>query len=273
MLEELLSHISAQTLAVPVPTWLELSGLVVGSVAGALEAQRRDLDLIGYLVLAMVCGMGGGLVRDMMMQKGGVYMLDAHYAIPVSLAASLAVFLFPGAIRRHPNLLEWADIVTVGLFAASGTYKALEYGFALPACLLMGCVTGVGGGLLRDVLLGEVPLIFIQGNFYVICAIGGASTYWGLAAGLEVAPLISAAACVLVTVVIRRLSLRYHIVSPTGIDLTPSVERGVRRVTRAVRSAEPLHMRHRASRRVARRSAARDAGARDVPGEGDGPRG
>lgn len=217
---------------VSLPEWLELASIVVGSMSGLLVARERKLDLVGYLGLALLCGLGGGLIRDMTMQRGGVYMIDSPFAIGASLATAIVVFLFPRAFERFPRLLEWVDIIAVGLFAVMGTDKAVVYGLNPLAAVLMGTMTGIGGGMLRDVFLGEVPRIFQRSNFYAICAVAGAAAYWAFVKVVPIDKGVAAFLGVAVTVVLRRLSLHFDMMSPADIDLTPQVVRPIRAVRR-----------------------------------------
>lgn len=216
------------------PIWLELMGVVSGSISGSLIARARKLDLVGACALGMLCGLGGGLIRDVIMQVGSVYMLDSCYAIPVSLIASLIVFLFPTPVAQLSRTIEWVDIISVGLFCAAGCDKALLYNLSPFPCILMGVLTGVGGGMIRDVFLGEVPKIFIPGNLYALCALGGAVCYVILFYGGILNPW-TAVACVAVTVALRRISLRYNLQTPADMELTRKVVEPMRRV---------VHVRH-----------------------------
>ena len=164
--------------AVSIPVWLDLAAVVVGSASGLLVAQDRKLDLVGHIVLAMLGGLGGGLIRDIIMQRGGVYMISSEMAIPVTVLAGLVGFLFPGIFRKVPNLLEWVDIISVGLFVAAGTDKAVIYSLSPWAAVLMGTATGVGGGMMRDIFLGDTPRIFQRSNLYAICAVAGSVVYY-----------------------------------------------------------------------------------------------
>lgn len=233
-----------------IPAWLDLSAVMVGSLTGVLVAKERDLDLVGYLVLSLLGGLGGGLVRDVVMQVGDVYMLHSPLAIPVSAGAGIVGFLFSGMLHKFPRLLAWTDIVSVGLFVAAGTGKAMVYGLTPWACFLMGSVTGVGGGMLRDIALGETPQIFRRSNLYAICALMGSITYYLLISAAHVSRPWSVAISAAVVVLSRMWSLRYNVLSPAGIDLTPSVSRAARVVyaharTRGERSGES-YIRHHA---------------------------
>ena len=111
------------------------------------------------------------------------------------------------------------DIFAVGLYAATGADKALVYGFDPIICITMGFFTGVGGGMLRDVFLGQVPYIFQRSNLYAVAAIAGAGVYV-LFAAAGISHVVGVVACVGVTMGLRWLSLRYNILSPTELDLT-----------------------------------------------------
>lgn len=204
-----------EAVAVSLPDWVELLSVIVGSLYGIVVARERKLDLIGFIGMALLCGLGGGLLRDMAMQRGGVYLIDSPFAIPAATATAIVGFFFSRQLVRHPNLLEWLDILAVGLFAVMGTDKAMVFGLSVWACVLMGTLTGVGGGMLRDVFLGDVPKIFQSNYFYAICAIAGSLAYYVAVSAFSLYKLWAAVLCVCVTVALRRLSLRFNIVSPS----------------------------------------------------------
>ena len=233
-----------EVVAVSLPTWVDLASVIVGSAGGVMVARARHLDAVGFVGLALLCGLGGGLIRDIMMQVGSVYMLDSPFAIPASVATGLIAFLFPKPLDRAGDLLEWLDICAVALFALVGTDKALVYGLHPASCVLMGIMTGVGGGMLRDVFLGEVPRIFQRSNLYALCALAGAAVYYLAVALCSVNKLWGGALCVVVTIALRRWSLHYDVQSPADVDLTPRVTAPVRRAARLVRITRRRHRRH-----------------------------
>ena len=114
---ELFSKFGPEMAAVSLPAWLDLAALMVGAVSGVLVARERKLDLVGFVGLAMLCGLGGGLIRDVTMQVDSVYMLSSPYAIPAAAGMGIFAFLFPSLFDRFSTLIEWVDIVSVGLFA------------------------------------------------------------------------------------------------------------------------------------------------------------
>lgn len=232
---EIFSTLNPELVAVSLPTWVDLASVIVGSAGGVLVARARHLDAVGFVGLAVLCGLGGGLIRDVMMQVGSVYMLDSPFAIPASVATGLLGFLFPRSLDRVPGLLEWLDIIAVALFALVGTDKALVYGLLPASCVLMGIMTGVGGGMLRDVFLGEVPRIFQRSNLYALCAAAGAAVYYLAVVLLSVSKLWGAVLCVVVTIGLRRWSLHFNVKTPSDVDLAPRVVAPVRRAARRVR--------------------------------------
>ena len=122
-------------------------------------------------------------------------MLDSPFAIPASVATALVAFLFPQPLDRAGSLLEWLDIAAVALFALVGCDKALVHGLHLASCLLMGIMTGVGGGMLRDVFLGEVPRIFQRSNLYAVCALAGSAAYYAAVMGLSMSQALGGTCC------------------------------------------------------------------------------
>ena len=200
-----------------------------------MVARARHLDAVGFIGLALLCGLGGGLIRDVMMQVDSVYMLDSPFAIPASVATGLIAFLFPQPLDRAGSLLEWLDIMAVALFALVGTDKAIVYGFYPASCVLMGIMTGVGGGMLRDVFLGEVPRIFQKSNLYALCALAGGVAYYLAVVCLSINKLWGSVICVAVTIGLRRWSLRFNVQTPADVDLGPRVAAPVKRAARRVR--------------------------------------
>ena len=232
---ELFTTYSPELMAVSLPTWIDLASVVVGSAGGVMVARSRHLDAVGFVGLALLCGLGGGLIRDIMMQVGSVYMLDSPFAIPASVATGLVAFLFPQPLDRAGSLMEWLDITAVALFALVGTDKALVHGFLPASCMLMGIMTGVGGGMLRDVFLGEVPRIFQKSNLYAVCALAGGVVYYVAVVCCSVNKLWGSILCLAVTIGLRRWSLHFNVQTPADVDLGPHVAAPMKRAARRVR--------------------------------------
>jgi uncharacterized membrane protein YeiH len=222
--------------ALAIPVWLDLAAVVVGGINGVLTACDRKLDLVGAVGLSIVCGLGGGLIRDITMQTGHVYMLESPYAIVVAVICGIVVFYFHGAFSHIDHAIAWVDIISVGLFAALGTDKAVMYDLLPVNAVLMGTLTGVGGGMLRDIFLGDIPHIFRPSHLYALCAVSGSAVYYAAVVVGHLSKPWAVAACVIVTVALRTWSLRCDIKSPAGIDLTPKVVEPVRKARETLHS-------------------------------------
>lgn len=190
--------------ALHLPVLFDLLGVFSAAAAGALTGIRKGLDLVGIVVLGAVTGLGGGAVRDVLIGADPpAFLTDWRYLTTATLAAAAVVAveygLFSvGALVRDRVRLATAylmvDSLTLGCFAVSGTGKALQYGLASAPAVLLGVVTAVGGGVIRDILIAEVPTV-LRREFYAIPAAIG-SLIIVLAAQLEpaAAPLAFVAA-------------------------------------------------------------------------------
>lgn len=237
------SAVSASVIAsesVAIPLAFELLAVVVAAATGALTARENKLDLVGAIGLAVLVSLGGGLIRDVILQEGNVYILRQPLALPVAIATAAAVFTFPVMVEKPDRLVAILDIFSVGLFAVMGADKTMLYGYPAITCVMMGFFTAVGGGLLRDVCLARVPYIFQRSNLYAIAAIAGALTYIVLVQCLDIWNIAAAVISVAVTMAVRWWSIRYNIMSPTEVDLhklPEPVKKVARPMVRPVRKA------------------------------------
>jgi uncharacterized membrane protein YeiH len=166
-------------------TVLDLVGIFVFALSGGLVAVRKDLDLFGVLVLAGITGLGGGFMRDVLIDAlPPAALADWRYLL-VPVAAGLATFWFHPALGRMERLVNVFDAAGLALFCVVGGLKALEYGLGPVPSALMGMVTAIGGGMLRDVLAGRVPIV-LRGELYATPAlVGGAIAVLGVWAGVD----------------------------------------------------------------------------------------
>lgn len=168
-----------------------------------MAAMRRRYDLVGAFFLALVCGLGGGLLRDGIFLQSGppAAPLDARYLQIVALATAVGVLLRE-RVQRIGRVIATIDALGLGAYAVYGTQKALAAGLAVPSALLIGVLNAAGGGILRDVLTREEPLVFKPGQFYVLAALFGAVAFVSLgilfSLPAETAALIAIAATFLV---------------------------------------------------------------------------
>lgn len=157
---------------------LDLLGVAVFAISGALAAGRKRMDLIGVLVLALVTAIGGGTIRDVLLDRHPIFWLaDSSYVIVITVAALGTVAL---AHRRRPreSLLLYADAAGLALFSLAGAQIAERTGLPAVAGVVLGTVTGAAGGMVRDVLSAEIPWVLRRGNLYASAAIAGTASYF-----------------------------------------------------------------------------------------------
>lgn len=160
---------------------LDLVGCFVFALSGGLMAVRKELDIFGVVVLACVTGLGGGFLRDMAIGATPVAALSDWRYLVVPMAAGLLTFFFHPALGRLEPMVNVFDALGLGLFVIAGAVKALDFGLSPLSAAVMGLATGVGGGVIRDVLAGRVPIILRRSIFYAIPGFAGASvTAFGL---------------------------------------------------------------------------------------------
>lgn len=154
---------------------LDLVGIFVFATAGGLVAVRNQLDIFGVVVLAMATGLGGGVIRDVVIgavPPPGV--ADWRYLL-VPVVAGLVTFWWHPAVGRFERLVNVFDAFGMGLFCVAGALKAHEYGLGPVPSAVLGMVTAVGGGIIRDLLAGRVPVVLRYGELYAIPALAGAA--------------------------------------------------------------------------------------------------
>ncbi|MEU5880744.1 trimeric intracellular cation channel family protein [Spirillospora sp. NPDC047279] len=157
-----------------VPELLDLAGIFVFAVSGALAAVNKRLDLVGMVVLAEITALGGGILRDLIIGDvpPAAFTSLGYVLVPVA-ASALVFFWHPQVARILPTVLMF-DAAGLGLFCATGTLKALEYGLSPLHSVMLGVVTAIGGGILRDMLSGQIPSVLYDRQLYALPALLGA---------------------------------------------------------------------------------------------------
>jgi len=153
--------------------WLNLVGTFVFGLSGGLAAVRARLDAFGVVVLAGVVGLSGGILRDLLIGAPPATFSDWRYLVAVGAAGAVCFFAAPAVERLSPGVL-FLDAIGLAVFCVTGASKAIDYGLGPAQAVLLGAITGIGGGMLRDVLLGEVPTVLRQ-ELYAIPALAGAA--------------------------------------------------------------------------------------------------
>jgi uncharacterized membrane protein YeiH len=190
------------------PVLFDLGATFAFALSGALAGIKRGYDIVGVIALALVSGIGGGLIRDgLFLAQGPTPLLTNPRYIEVIGLAVLAGILFGARVHRFARLIAIVDALGLGAYAAFGVQKSLLAGLAAPAAILVGVVNAVGGGVLRDLLAREEPLVFKPGQFYLLTALGGAVTFVFASIVLEFSANRSAIAAVALTFVFRMLTI------------------------------------------------------------------
>lgn len=192
-------------------TLCDYVGTFAFAISGIRLASAKKFDWFGAYVVGGVTAVGGGTMRDVFLGATPFWMTQSSYLIVTGLAL-LFVIIFRKYVIRLNNTIFIFDAIGLGLFTVVGVAKTLEYGFPIWAAIIMGTVTGAFGGMLRDTLINEVPLIFRKDIYASACVIGGIIYYICLQINisLPVTQFISAAT-VFVT---RTIAVKYHISLP-----------------------------------------------------------
>ncbi|WP_242342874.1 trimeric intracellular cation channel family protein [Anaeromyxobacter terrae] len=204
------------------PVALDLGGTFVFALSGAAAGVKHRLDVFGALVLALVAASSGGMVRDVLI--GAVppaALVDWRY-LAVSLLAGAVVLLWHSAVERLRNPVQLFDAVGLALFAVSGAHKALAFHVGpLPAALL-GMLSGIGGGIVRDLLVAEVPTV-LRAEIYAVAALAGAAVVV-LGSALGVPSSLATAAGALLCFGLRFMALRRGWRLPVAGEQEPSAD-------------------------------------------------
>jgi uncharacterized membrane protein YeiH len=192
---------------------LNLAGTFVFGLSGGLAAVRARLDLFGVVVLAAVVGLAGGITRDVLIGTPPATFRDWRY-LAAAAAAGIVCFFAGRALERAERSVMIFDALGLGLFAVTGATKALQFGLGPVQAILLGTITGVGGGMLRDVLLRQVPTVLREGLYAIPALLGATVLVLAQEAGSTnpVFPVLG----VLVCVVVRLFGLRYAVSVPTS---------------------------------------------------------
>jgi uncharacterized membrane protein YeiH len=195
-------------LALPTATALaalDYLSVAVFALTGALVASRSQLDIVGFVFIACLTAIGGGTLRDVILDRPPLWLSDP-WLLAVASAAAVAVFIGAHRLESRYRTLEWLDALALAVAVPAGVAVALAEGQGPAVMVVMGMITGCMGGLMRDVVCNEVPLVLKKGELYVSCAFAGALVAAGLVA-LALPLSVALAACAAVTLTLRAGSL------------------------------------------------------------------
>ncbi|WP_434143461.1 TRIC cation channel family protein [Leucobacter sp. gxy201] len=191
-----------------IPLAADLIAVGTGSLQGAVFAAGfRRLDLLGVALIGVVCGIGGGFLRDILLGISPAAFTNNFYLL-VAVGSALVGMMLPRLFRRLDPLVNLLDAISIGMFGAIGTTKALSAGLPVVPALFIGTIAAVGGGALRDVMLNLPIAVMHVGSLYAAAALAGVSVLTVLLA-LGVPVVAAGIVCTVVTAVMRMLSVKF----------------------------------------------------------------
>ncbi len=191
---------------------LDLFGTFIFGLSGAFRAVKYELDILGVLILAIVTGVGGGLVRDALMGATPAAALENENYLIVSIVAGLLVFFWANYLARQWRKIIVSDAIGLGVFTAIGVSKALDYGLGPVGAIMMGTITATGGGVIRDIIVKELPAV-VKYDFYATASIIGGIGFV-VARKLGASPVVEIAIAILLTAGLRIIAMKYKLSLP-----------------------------------------------------------
>ncbi|MFJ9681941.1 trimeric intracellular cation channel family protein [Streptomyces sp. NPDC101194] len=202
-----------------VTRYLDLAGVFSCALLGGAVARTAGLDLFGFLVVGVISGLGGGMIRDVLLQHGTPVALTDYAYLPTAVAGAVVVFLIKISEASWTRLFAALDAAVLGFWAVTGVNKTLAVGLGWLPAILLGTVTAVGGGALRDVVLGRVPAVFGGNGLYATVAV--------VVAGVTVicvylgVPAIGVGLGIVLALAFRLTALRFGWNLPNSLDWQP----------------------------------------------------
>ena len=190
---------------------IEFLGTFAAAISGVRLAAAKEFDWFGGYVVGLATAIGGGTLRDVMIDATPFWMTKSIYIICTGIAL-IVVLIFKKYLVRLNNTWFIFDTVGLAFFTVAGIQKSLMYGFPFWVAIIMGCITGAAGGIVRDVLINEIPLIFRK-EIYALASIAGGLLFQLLSI-VGVGDAICAIVCFLIVVLVRVLAVKYHISLP-----------------------------------------------------------
>jgi uncharacterized membrane protein YeiH len=212
-------EILAAAEALRIPVAVDLAAIVIGALTGGLLAAREGFAVSGVLLLAVCGGLGGGLIRDVLLADGPPVALTNTAYLPTVAITAAVTFFFSGWLARLTGLLVVLDAVTLGFFTVIGAQKAQLVGLPSASVVFIGTVTAVGGAVIRDMLLAQRAYIVQPGPYYAVAALLGAVVLTVLAGPLDLPPLAVAAIVIVLVAALRVLSVWRGWDAPVALDL------------------------------------------------------
>jgi uncharacterized membrane protein YeiH len=203
--------------------FFDLFGTFAFAVSGAFKAVKYELDILGIIVLSILTGIGGGMVRDVIIGSFPPEALKNEMYIIVCISGGILVFVLAPRIARYWNLVLIADAIGLGVFAGIGGMKAIDSGLGFIGVVILGVLTATGGGVIRDILVSEIPHI-IKTDFYATAAILGC-TVMAVLGLFHTERIIILFSGMIITVLSRILAMKFKLTLPKVKSLPESPSR------------------------------------------------
>jgi uncharacterized membrane protein YeiH len=206
----------------PLVTALDLFGTFIFGLTGAFRAIKYELNILGVIVLATAVGVGGGMTRDMLLGSVPPAALTSTSYLIITCLSGVCVFLFARHIAPTWSAILYADAVGLAVFTFVGAEKAYLAGLGPVGIMVIGTIASVGGGVYRDVLTGEMPVVF-TGEIYASACLAGGVVYW-LFARMGAAQPVTFAACALTVLMVRVAAMKWSLGLPKSqrLPVSPS---------------------------------------------------
>lgn len=192
--------------------YLDIIGTFIFAISGCILAERKKMDVFGFFIIGFITAVGGGTLRDLLIGRSPVFWLNDRNYFIVIVAATILVFFVPKFILKIKNILKLADAVGIAVFTVIGI--EIGYSVALPPLfsVMMGVMSAVVGGILRDILCNEIPLVLQKEIYATACIVGG--ILYVLLKALNYSGYKIYAPVIILIIVIRVLSLKYNLSLP-----------------------------------------------------------
>lgn len=194
---------------------IEILGIFAFAITGIIEARRKQMDIIGTYSVAMVTAFGGGTIRDILLDNYPMFWIKNYiYPVLILILSVFSIFILRRSLQISNKLiivLGVLDAMGLGLFSAAGTSYALNSGVFWFNAVLIGVVTGVFGGVLRDIICNEVPVFFKQSQLYATCSFIGSLVFVLLAEFSSSTSVIPVSGCIATAFILRVISIKYNI--------------------------------------------------------------
>ena len=192
-------------------TFIEILGTLAFAISGIRLASAKRFDWFGAYVVGFTTAIGGGTLRDLMLSLTPFWMLDPTYLVVTAVALGIVIVL-GGYLIKLNNTFFIFDAIGLGLFTVVGIEKTLDAGFPLWVGIIMGSITGAAGGVLRDILINEEPLIFRKEIYALACVFGG--VVFGICQTLQLGAGVTEVATALSVIVVRVIAVHYGLKLP-----------------------------------------------------------